>query len=720
MKLLISKIDERGYWKELSGKQMGPDFIKKFVNKDGSKSVSLSYIQKDGKEQVRMTVTSDGKDISHDFENARQARKILSSILDQVEKTMTQVDERIILNELYDNWEYNGPDDGDKEKKLYDFYVLTFLPPSSDEGLEMAREAAIEKVVDSTANDFLLAVPFAICAEFRHIFDRNESDDLKEWFQEKGKLEFLKKYALTYQALKSTDTSVWIDVDKIRRSLADNDQGYKNSYRAVKSTGISWKEFAEIAQDAFVELEWAGSFGGQPWSNIAKGFLSLYNASNIKDKMVYVDHIYDLQHNTGSVFTKVRTYYKEGYSWLKKALDKKAKVSSVYELFGDCSSYVKTFAAAALKNPASGEGTTFEAWAKSKGVFKTKVSTEKSPEDSTSSGFQVGDKVMILKKMEHMGKDGKINWVGSMDDSIGKQGEITALYRTNSAASVRVDFFEYQQIWTFDLSVLKKVEDSGDKILPPEDAKENQLKFKKGDNVKIVKKIPYFGPGKNIGWIDEMDVTLGKEGIIVEVFKQKYYRVVEAGKGNGYLYAEESLEFADSSKEVSEEFKVGDEVKIIKKKFKIGKSLVDEGDYVAEWVLEMDDTIGMKGEIIWVFEGQEYAKVQLKNGQKWNYDFESLEKVGKEKSKLDEIEIGDTVEIIDAGKYYPNYKTMAKKLKATNWVRDYAGVEADKKDLNGLKATVSNVDKDDLIYLITLENGVQILIEKSGIKKVDK
>ena len=47
------------------------------------------------------------------------------------------------------------------------------------------------------------------------------------------------------------------------------------------------------------------------------------------DKMVAIDHVYDLQHNNDTVFDKVQEYYnadKGGYRWLKNALDDKARI----------------------------------------------------------------------------------------------------------------------------------------------------------------------------------------------------------------------------------------------------------------------------------------------------------------------------------------------------------------------------------------------------------
>ena len=63
------------------------------------------------------------------------------------------------------------------------------------------------------------------------------------------------------------------------------------------------------------------------------GWLRLDGARNMQEKTVAVDHIYDLQHNNGSVFTKLREYEIEGdFEWLTKALDNKRDIRDYYEL----------------------------------------------------------------------------------------------------------------------------------------------------------------------------------------------------------------------------------------------------------------------------------------------------------------------------------------------------------------------------------------------------
>ena len=87
--------------------------------------------------------------------------------------------------------------------------------------------------------------------------------------------------------------------------------------------------------------------------------------------IVALDHVYDLQHNTGSIFTKNIEYAKKGkkvellgllgqkytvrtdkpdFSWIKKALDFKRDLTSVRELLNKVSPSMRTLASRIIKN----------------------------------------------------------------------------------------------------------------------------------------------------------------------------------------------------------------------------------------------------------------------------------------------------------------------------------------------------------------------------------
>jgi len=109
---------------------------------------------------------------------------------------------------------------------------------------------------------------------------------------------------------------------------------------AIKYTPYEVVKYAKYFYTADIDA-WSPNYGGLAWGNICDAWFSLYNAKSINDIAVYIDHIYDIQHNTGTIFSKLSSYYNtsnelfrgsKGYDWIYKLLDMKAQATSVYDL----------------------------------------------------------------------------------------------------------------------------------------------------------------------------------------------------------------------------------------------------------------------------------------------------------------------------------------------------------------------------------------------------
>jgi len=73
---------------------------------------------------------------------------------------------------------------------------------------------------------------------------------------------------------------------------------------------------------AFRDLKWVAQYGGEPWVNIVLATKNLVKAESDREIISAIDHTIDLQHNTGTVFNKLKGY-SEGR--IKKLLDAKAR-----------------------------------------------------------------------------------------------------------------------------------------------------------------------------------------------------------------------------------------------------------------------------------------------------------------------------------------------------------------------------------------------------------
>ncbi len=231
-----------------------------------------------------------------------------------------------LLNERFNNWTYFVPKD--KEHRLFDFYATSLVFPDSlsDINMKIAFKEAQEKIVNQLVEDFKFALYFALASEFRHIGGVEPADpderaaiapSARRFFDKIGQKEFYSKYVAL---LRKTD---WERGD---------------SFRALKKINMAPNTMAKIFEDAmnaqFFNRFMGAGYGGHAWGMVAQAWGKLYNVKKHSDKMVLVDHIYDLQHNNDTVFDKVRSYYKhDSLRWLKKALDFKRDIKDPFALY---------------------------------------------------------------------------------------------------------------------------------------------------------------------------------------------------------------------------------------------------------------------------------------------------------------------------------------------------------------------------------------------------
>jgi len=221
-----------------------------------------------------------------------------------------------------------------------------FLPGAFQDKYQGNIDHAKAVLYPRLKEEMLSALRFAMAAELRHALERTQPDELTQnpIFQQ------FYKYHTLYKAGPIPYTARKPDA----RSKYDQDSaGYKLSYdalRRVVEKGFSWDKIARFAYDVFTKGRWAGSYGGIPWGNIAKGYTMLSYATTPQDMAVAIDHVYDLQHNTDTVFNKLKRYYKGGYSWIAELLNLKADAHSVRDLLPSSSSQMRKIALPVLRD----------------------------------------------------------------------------------------------------------------------------------------------------------------------------------------------------------------------------------------------------------------------------------------------------------------------------------------------------------------------------------
>jgi hypothetical protein len=273
----------------------------------------------------------------------------------------------INLVEAFNNWTYKPSQD--PKTLVFDFYLLSALPePKRDENLKVALEDSRKVLYNFLKNEILHAIKFVIADEFNHIYVLNKKQDV---------IAFLESYGFKVTC--------------------------KKGYPGFKADRA--EEFVKAAEVAFTKFKWYKDFGGKYWSFICKAWLELFNQ---QDKSLGVlaadiDHIYNIEHNTGLLYSKL-----DGYTFLKSVLNFKRDSKHEYNFFDKVSSDLKLFAAAVIKDA---EGTDYEGWLKG---------------DKSTRFFPRQDEKVIIKDSKYI-----YNFIPSFVTNM--SGKIDKTYSINEA-----------------------------------------------------------------------------------------------------------------------------------------------------------------------------------------------------------------------------------------------------------------------------------------------
>lgn len=250
------------------------------------------------------------------------------------------------------SYTYKIPED--REKRLYDFYLFSLyygymfesrgkvkdsyqnrvntLPGMGEDtvkDLEEIVQTSTKKLGDEIKEDLLDAMVTAVAAEFRHIWDANDAPAIQEFMEKQGAFEQFKKWARHYHRHLG-EKKVPTPWKRTGTKREGSSKEYDAASKAVKTSGWEPDEFMKVAASAFMDLGWSSSYGGKAWNNIAKAWGKLNGADTLSERQIWIDHVFDLEHNTGTMLNKVERFKKsDGYGWIKKALDAKFDMTPI-------------------------------------------------------------------------------------------------------------------------------------------------------------------------------------------------------------------------------------------------------------------------------------------------------------------------------------------------------------------------------------------------------
>ena len=246
--------------------------------------------------------------------------------------------------------EYSVPND--TGRKIYDFYVLNYLDFSvkqmpvknyrdEDEEIKNSVADAFKKNSSNLRAELLNDVAASINSEI--VGEMGEFGSLSEI--DKNKLKTL----LTEDELK-----YFISIQKIFNKSGEDstEKQWQKMSLFLDQNNIPTARYIRFCHKLFgKDFEWNTYYGQGPWQIICEGWLRLAESTKSSaEEVVAIDHIFDLQHNNGSVFDKLAKYTKDGsVDWLEDILDHKATVTNIYQLLNDCSGSVRSLAVRVLK-----------------------------------------------------------------------------------------------------------------------------------------------------------------------------------------------------------------------------------------------------------------------------------------------------------------------------------------------------------------------------------
>ena len=606
-------------------------------------------------------------------------------------KLLTQA--LLVMEGAFGSFSYSLPTD--KKIMIIDFYLLANMRPDSDnEDINLSIKESKDALYTALKKELLDAVFFSVACEFRHVWTNTHETkkDIAEWFEKKGYGDFLRKYIGSYSAWKNFGVKPDTSKTKIphfeREKGSDTSRERHMSYRSAKiaSEGDDEK-FMQIAKDAMAELNWSSYFGGKNWAAICNGWLHLEKAETHQELELWIDHVYDLQHNTGTVFNKIKEYLRgeEKYEWIKKVLDWKANIVDPAALMDEASSEIKRlYTAYNASNVATGQ----------------------------------------VNAPAYSG-------VPTVFQKFGKRGAMSGEGYEQFKSNLKKGKGKY---WKLSIMDLNKKQTYGE-IKWTKPAKEIDVGqvVKVGSNASVVRYIGKLPSG--IGetdsiWIDK--INKDKKGNRIDVDYPSLAAMTLAHKEDitGVATYIEDVDLSLSKKpgdmkpQKTGSFKVGDEIEVVSGNYaytkvgSIGKILSISSIGKAE--IKFSKLTGAKtsSNKVWEIPLSSVKKLEAPRRRERQSETPKYDKLVSK--SLPTFNINKMAEITNPASNYASYKKMAKMLKATNYKTGKADVKG---ILPGMPVKVlasapAEKNPNYKIYLVQDAKGDQHLIGASGLKFV--
>jgi hypothetical protein len=580
------------------------------------------------------------------------------------------------IQEIFSQFVYVQPKD--PEKIMIDFYFMVgyvYGTEFKDDVVDWVMKEAVKDCVEAHRKHMVKALKYCCAAEFKHIdkycltLKKASSANnlgaalniLKEHYSPLT-YRFLVEY-LSIKPLYFSSSGSSIDNDNPRLGLdkrnskypVNPDSGkYLNQFKALVKTQrllkYSNEDIAKVMIEMFDSKEgWKSAYGGIAWKNISECLLKLLQAKTLDDKVVYCDHAYDLEHNTGVVFNKMESYAGyDDYRWIKKDLDWKRDNRSLKDFYDKVSTQLQKVVAYVSKYKYDDPLLPPERTSKEIEKIKQEVQgTIQQGWFSVSSVDQihVGDTVKLVKDstdtLHKKGEEGKVIKVGG--------ATLTHEY------SIKIEYSNGSKFWEPYYNVVVKKEEQqttknntpiGPKVpvtLSNATLATDLDNLKVGDEVQIKKNLSTIiqsvssnmtGYKGEIATITEVLPNLQDEPTYkINLDSGEWYWTKKMFEDPSNPTKSASTASTDSWKLFDDiyQLKVGDKVKVIVKPTSGSKAHIGDVGVITSINKDSNDNI------------VDY-KVEYGNGDEW-YEYEDeIELVSKD-TDTQELKVGDEVQI---------------------------------------------------------------------------
>jgi hypothetical protein len=270
---------------------------------------------------------------------------------------------------LAKSYSYTVP--ADRQQQIVDFYLLTAFynqdvqAETEDIALQDSFDNATQIICSFLRQDIMDVIYFGCTTELSHLqrlydaYDKTLSYSKDNSYYEERLSELADQLETIFMILNKHGyaTDMFVEAGQKYRNSDDVNLGdtfgeLNKLFDSLYSQSGDPNEFMSLALDLFSQENlWPPAFGGKAYVPIVEAWFQLRDANNIGEQIIAIDHAFDLEHNTGSIFTKAESWGDgEEFGWIQDILSYKRNSTNLWELYNYASDSLKPMIAKVIYN----------------------------------------------------------------------------------------------------------------------------------------------------------------------------------------------------------------------------------------------------------------------------------------------------------------------------------------------------------------------------------